>query len=142
MSDRIQITFPIENWKYICNGSIGKDGDGFVYVTTACPHGCSNAAIDCTYSCIHCPYANELEEMRLLEKYHGFEDGSWSHPPARERREHLLPLVEHSLSEHASGVGSWFERVADQPWHEVEREGRLNNSGAPRVGCVADHGFI
>ena len=59
--------------------------------------------------------------VRLLEKFLRLENGSWSHPPAADRREHLHHLISPMLSEHASGVATWFERVVNEPWEDVER---------------------
>lgn len=59
--------------------------------------------------------------MRLLEKFQGVENGSWSHPPAADRRQNLMKPIGPTLSEHASGVASFFEHVVNKPWEDVER---------------------
>lgn len=59
--------------------------------------------------------------IHLLEKFLGFENGSWSRPPAADRRKCLLHPISPMLSEHASGIVTWFERVVNEPWEEVER---------------------
>jgi hypothetical protein len=79
----------------------------------------------CEKSVSNLPCASPLVLMsliRLLEKFLGAEDGSWSHPPASQRREHLSPYFHPMLLKHASYVGKWFEHIANLPWHEVGRD--------------------